>query len=216
MKETMSKGQDGLSEAHAQQRVNRATGLMKVLVIDNIDSFVYNLVQYVGMQGAEVTVLENTASEQEIDAAAQSADRIIISPGPKAPKDAGISNYVIKKYGPKTPTLGVCLGHQCIGYVFGGKIIHAKTLMHGKTSMIKHTNKSILAGIPNPFEATRYHSLVIEKNTIPPELEILAESEDDHEVMAVKHRTYPIYGVQFHPESIKTKEGMQIIKNFLK
>ncbi|MBU0761885.1 MAG: aminodeoxychorismate/anthranilate synthase component II [Candidatus Altiarchaeota archaeon] len=189
---------------------------MRTLVIDNIDSFVYNLVQYVGINGGNPVVLENTASEQDVDEVISSGvDRIIISPGPKAPKDAGISNYVVEKYGKKIPLLGVCLGHQCIGYVFGATIQHAKTLMHGKTSEIKHVSPKIFSGLPNPFNATRYHSLVIDKESMPSALEILATSLDDGEVMAVKHITYPIFGVQFHPESIETKDGMKIIKNFM-
>lgn len=189
---------------------------MKTLVIDNIDSFVYNLVQYAGICGAEITVLQNTVDCNLIDEViAKGIERIIISPGPKRPEDAGISNYVIKQYGPSIPTLGVCLGHQCIGYVYGADIIHAKNLMHGKTSKIKHVGTHLFQGLPNPFTATRYHSLVIKKETVPHELEVLAESTDDGEIMAVKHKVHPIYGVQFHPESIKTDEGMAIIKNFI-
>ncbi len=189
---------------------------MRTLVIDNIDSFVYNLVQYVGVKGGNPIVLENTATKQEIDdLVAQGIDRIIISPGPKSPKEAGVSNYVIERYGKEIPILGVCLGHQCIGYVFGGRIIHAKTLRHGKISEIRHTGKYLLKGLPNPFNAVRYHSLVIDCEKIPDELEVFATSKDDGEVMAVKHRSYPIYGVQFHPESIETKHGMRIIENFL-
>ncbi len=189
---------------------------MRTLVIDNIDSFVYNLVQYVGVQGGNPTVLQNTTSEADIDLAmASGIDRIIISPGPKAPKDAGVSNYVIRKYGPKVPTLGVCLGHQCIGYVFGGRIVHAKKLMHGKTSLISHDGKGIFQGLPNPLEAGRYHSLAVAEEGLPQELIVAARCVDDREVMALRHREHPIVGVQFHPESVLTKDGMALVKNFL-
>jgi anthranilate synthase/aminodeoxychorismate synthase-like glutamine amidotransferase len=189
---------------------------MRTLFIDNIDSFVYNLVQYVGMNRGNPVVVQNTATESEIDSiVANGIDRIIISPGPKSPKDAGISNYVIKKYGPKIPLLGVCLGHQCIGYVYGGKIRHAKNIMHGKTSKIKHDGSGLLKGIPSPFDATRYHSLVVEENGLSSDLVVFARAEDDNEIMAMRHRIYPIFGVQFHPESIKTEHGMKIIKNFM-
>jgi len=190
---------------------------MRILVIDNIDSFVYNLVQYVGIKGGDPVVLENTVSEKEVDDIVCSGiDRIIISPGPKAPSDAGISNYVIEKYGKNIPLLGVCLGHQCIGHVFGGEIRHAKTLMHGKTSEIKHDDSKLFSGLSNPFRATRYHSLVIDMDSMPSDLKVVATSIDDAEVMAVQHRSYPIFGVQFHPESIETKDGIKIIENFLK
>lgn len=188
-----------------------------VLVIDNIDSFVYNLVQYVGVLGGNPVVLQNNAPMEEVDRiiAKDKITHIIISPGPKAPKDAGISNKIIEKYGPKIPTLGVCLGHQCIGYVFGGTIQKAKELRHGKTSLIEHNGMNIFKDIVTPFEATRYHSLIIDKKTLPDCLAISARSLDDLEIMAVNHKTFPIYGVQFHPESILTKEGMAIVKNFL-
>lgn len=189
---------------------------MKTLVIDNIDSFVYNLVQYVGMRDGNPLVLENTCTKDDVDKVmAEGVDRIIISPGPKRPEDAGISNYVIERYGKKTPLLGVCLGHQCIGYVFGANIRHAKTLMHGKTSMISHNGQAVLKDIPSPFEAVRYHSLVVDEQGLPDELIAIAHSGDDGEVMALTHKDYPIYGVQFHPESIKTDNGMKIIENFL-
>lgn len=188
-----------------------------VLVIDNIDSFVYNLVQYVGMQGASPIVLQNTEKagkvKEMIDK--KNISHIIVSPGPKAPKDAGLSNKVIKDYGPEIPTLGVCLGHQCIGYAYGGVIRRAKTLKHGKTSLIEHNGKDIFKGMDNPFEATRYHSLAVDEETLPDCLKVTARSLDDREIMGVRHREYPIYGVQFHPESILTREGMEIIKNFL-
>jgi len=189
-----------------------------VLVIDNIDSFVYNLVQYVGVLGGNPIVLENTAEYREIKKAVTQnrITHIIVSPGPKAPKDAGISNRVIKEFGRNIPTLGVCLGHQCVGYVYGGEIRSAKNLVHGKTSLIQHNGVDIFMNIKNPFEATRYHSLVIDEKNLPDCLEITARSLDDKEIMGVRHREYPIYGVQFHPESILTKEGMTLIKNFLK
>jgi anthranilate synthase component II len=188
---------------------------MKTLVIDNIDSFVYNIVQYVGILGGNPLVLQNTASEEDIDrAVAGGIERIIISPGPKAPKDAKISNYVIRRYGPETPTLGVCLGHQCIGYVYGGRIVHAKELMHGKTSEIEHDGSGVLKGLPNPFQGGRYHSLAVSEDGLPKELRVTARSGDG-EVMGLQHVDYPIYGVQFHPESVLTPDGMRIIKNFV-
>ena len=196
-----------------------------VLVIDNIDSFVYNLVQYVGMLGANPIVFENTANIDEIrevigtnknKKSATHITHIIISPGPKAPQDAGISNDIIREFGREIPTLGVCLGHQCMGHVFGGKIRSAKTLMHGKTSLIDHNKTGILKDISNPLEATRYHSLVVDNETLPDCLRVTAKSRDDNEIMAMQHREFPIYGLQFHPESILTKEGMKIIENFLK
>lgn len=186
-----------------------------ILVIDNIDSFVYNLVQYVGILGGNPIVFQNTARFSEIEKAIKDKkiSHIIISPGPKRPEDAGISNKIIKKFGSKIPILGVCLGHQCIGYVFGAKIRNAKKLMHGKTSLIRHNGKDIFKGIKNPIEATRYHSLVVDE--IPDGLEITARSLDDNEIMALQHKEFPVYGVQFHPESILTTEGIKIIKNFL-
>jgi anthranilate synthase/aminodeoxychorismate synthase-like glutamine amidotransferase len=189
----------------------------RTLVIDNIDSFVYNLVQYVGVLGASPIVLQNDTPYGEVKKiiAKERITHIIISPGPKTPKEAGISNKIIKEYGPKIPTLGVCLGHQCIGFVFGGTIRRAKELRHGKTSLIEHTGMNIFKDISNPFEATRYHSLIIDEKTLPDCLEVSARSLDDKEIMGVNHKKFPIYGVQFHPESILTKEGMSIVKNFL-
>ena len=188
---------------------------MRVLVIDNIDSFVYNLVQYAGICGAHVSVLKNDAEFQKIkDQISMGVDRIIISPGPKRPQDAGISNKIIMEYGAKIPTLGVCLGHQCIGHVFGAKIIHAPKIMHGKKSMIKHDGRGLFRGVPNPFTAVRYHSLVIDPSDIPLELDVCATSEDG-QIMAVRHKKLPIHGVQFHPESIGTENGMALIRNFL-
>jgi anthranilate synthase/aminodeoxychorismate synthase-like glutamine amidotransferase len=189
----------------------------RVLVIDNIDSFVYNLVQYAGLLGGNPVVLQNDTPYEEVKKviAKEKITHIIISPGPKTPKEAGISNKVIKEYGPKIPTLGVCLGHQCIGYVFGGTIQRANELRHGKTSLIEHNGMNIFKDIINPFEATRYHSLIIDEKTLPNCLEVSARSLDDKEIMGVNHKRFPIYGVQFHPESILTKDGMTIVKNFL-
>ena len=184
-------------------------------MIDNYDSFTYNLVQYFGQLKVQMKVFRNDAlTLKEIEKMHPAG--IVISPGPGRPEDAGISVDIIKKLQGQVPILGVCLGHQGIGYAFGGKIIQAKRLMHGKTSMIKHNNQGIFQGIANPFEATRYHSLVIERRTLPDCLEIIAWTEDDNEIMGVCHKTLPIWGVQFHPESILTKEGMNILKNFLR
>lgn len=184
-----------------------------VLVIDNYDSFTYNLVQYLGELGAKLKVVRNDkATPSEI--AGWNPTHIVISPGPGSPKDAGISNDVIKEFAGKIPILGVCLGHQCIGEVFGGRVVRAKRLMHGKTSMIYHNGKTIFRGLPNPFEATRYHSLIVERETIPSCLEIIAETKEK-EIMGLKHKRYPLWGVQFHPESILTVEGKKLLKNFL-
>jgi len=189
----------------------------KILFIDNIDSFVYNLVQYIGEEGAEPIVVDNRTKMSEVDRIIKSEriDKIIISPGPKNPEDCGISNDVIKKYGQKIPILGVCLGHECIGYVFGGRIRQAKSIKHGKTSMVSHNCEGLFKGVPNPFEAVRYHSLVIDDRALPDCLKVCAISNDDKEIMAVKHKEYPIYGIQFHPESMLTLEGRKILRNFL-
>ncbi len=184
-----------------------------MLVIDNYDSFTYNLVQYFGELGVEQTVYRNDQIElAAIESIAP--DRICISPGPGTPLDAGISNDVIARFGPRIPILGVCLGHQCIGHVFGGEIVRADRLMHGKTSLILHEGDGVFAGLPNPFEATRYHSLVVRRESLPGALEIIAETAD-HEIMGLRHRDYPIHGVQFHPESIMTAEGKKLLANFL-
>lgn len=190
---------------------------MKTLVIDNIDSFVYNLVQYVGILGGNPTVLQNNSRMEDVRCVIEKEgiSHIIISPGPKRPEDAGISNSIIKEFGQKIPLLGVCLGHQCIAHVFGGKIRRANVLMHGKTSKIEHNEKGILKGIQNPLIATRYHSLVVDEDSLPDCLEITAKSQDDGEIMALKHKEFPIFGLQFHPESILTDEGMKIMRNFL-
>lgn len=185
-----------------------------ILMIDNYDSFTYNLVQYFGELNADMKVYRNdalTVSQVEN----MKPEKIVISPGPGRPEDAGISVEIIQKLAGKIPILGVCLGHQAIGYAYGGKIIHAKHLMHGKTSQISHDNREIFKNLENPFEATRYHSLVIDPKTLPQELEVTATTVDDKEIMGVRHKTLPLWGVQFHPESILTKEGMNILRNFL-
>jgi len=190
---------------------------LKVLVIDNYDSFVYNLVQYIGELGAEVIVYRNDQVDLE-QLRKLEPDRIVISPGPGTPEDEryfGICAQILRSMSPAIPTLGVCLGNQGIIYVFGGKIIHAKRLMHGKTCTIKHDQKGIFTGVRNPFTATRYHSLAGERRSIPSCLEITAECIEDGEIMGVRHTKYPIDGVQFHPESILCEDGKIIIKNFL-
>lgn len=184
-----------------------------LLVLDNYDSFTYNLVQYFGELGAELVVKRNDEISIE-EIAALKPERICISPGPCTPREAGISCEVIRAFGPKLPLLGVCLGHQCIGDVFGGEVIRAERLMHGKTSPILHDGKGVFAGIPSPFEATRYHSLIVRRDSVPPVLEITAET-DEKEIMGLRHREYPIHGVQFHPESILTPEGKRLLRNFL-
>jgi anthranilate synthase/aminodeoxychorismate synthase-like glutamine amidotransferase len=186
-----------------------------LLIIDNYDSFTYNLVQYFGEMGADMQVHRNDQiTIEQIEKL--KPDHICISPGPCTPKEAGISNDVIRKFGATTPILGVCLGHQCIGHVFGGEVVRAGRLMHGKTSKIHHTGKSVFAGLPDPFVATRYHSLIVKRATLPDCLEITATASDDEsEIMGLRHKTLPIHGVQFHPESILTVEGRQLLKNFL-
>ncbi|OGX27682.1 MAG: anthranilate/aminodeoxychorismate synthase component II [Omnitrophica WOR_2 bacterium RIFCSPHIGHO2_01_FULL_48_9] len=185
-----------------------------LLIIDNYDSFTYNLVQYFGELKARVVVYRNDAlSLAQIKKL--KPGRIVISPGPGRPEDAGISVDIIQDLAGKIPILGVCLGHQAIGYAYGGNIIHAKRLMHGKTSLIQHNRRDLFKGIKNPFEATRYHSLVIERKTLPHCLEITAWTKDK-EIMGVRHKQFPLWGVQFHPESILTNAGKDILKNFLK
>jgi len=184
-----------------------------IVIIDNYDSFTYNLAQYFGELGAEVQVYRNDAlAPGEVESLAPS--HIVISPGPGDPSDAGISREVIRQLGPKIPILGVCLGHQCIGEVFGGRVVRAPRLMHGKTSPIHHHGDALFAGIPQPFEATRYHSLIVEQDTFPEALEITAATAEG-EIMALRHRQHPIVGVQFHPESVLTPYGKQILENFL-
>lgn len=192
--------------------------MTRVVMIDNYDSFTYNLVQYLGELGAEVTVVRNDQMGlAEIERLRP--DRIVISPGPCTPKEAGISVPAIGHFKGRRPILGVCLGHQSIGVAFGGRIVHAKTIMHGKTSMIYHLGQGVFRGLPNPFEATRYHSLVIERESLPECLEITAWTCDRtgafEEIMGVRHKEYPIQGVQFHPESILTQHGRELLGNFL-
>ena len=185
-----------------------------LLIIDNYDSFTYNLVQYFGELGAEPVVKRNDEiTLAEIDALKPEA--IVISPGPCTPKEAGISNDVIREIGPRLPVLGVCLGHQCIGHVFGANVVRAGRLMHGKTSPILHDNEGVFAGLPSPFEATRYHSLIIDPPTVPDVLIVNAHTAEN-EIMGVRHKDYPIHGVQFHPESILTRHGKDLLKNFLR
>jgi anthranilate synthase component 2 len=185
-----------------------------VLVLDNYDSFTYNLVQYLGELGAEVTVVRHDATT--VDAVAASApDRIVISPGPGRPEDAGITMDLIRQLGPTTPVLGVCLGHQAIGAVYGGAVIRAPEPMHGKTSTIEHNGRGVFTGLTAPFPASRYHSLVVSEEGLPAELEVTARTREDRIIMGVRHRHHPVYGVQFHPESILTGEGRRILRNFL-
>ena len=196
-----------------RSRATTVDGVARVLVIDNYDSFVYNLVQYLGELGAEPIVHRNDAiTIDEIRALAP--DAILISPGPGRPEDAGISPEVITTFGPHIPLLGVCLGHQAIGQVFGGEVVRAPSLLHGKTSSVVHEGAGVLAGLSQPFTATRYHSLVIEPGSMPAELEVTATTEDGI-VMAVRHRSFPIHGVQFHPEAILTEGGHRLLENFL-
>ncbi|MEJ5338355.1 MAG: aminodeoxychorismate/anthranilate synthase component II [Aquificaceae bacterium] len=187
---------------------------MRVLVVDNYDSFTYNLVQYLQVLSADVAVRRNDeVSLQDIRRA--SPDAIVISPGPCTPREAGISVDLIREFYREIPILGVCLGHQSIGYAFGASIVRAKKLMHGKTSQISHTGEGIFEGLKNPFTAVRYHSLVIDRNTLPDFLKITAWSEDG-EIMGIQHIAYPLFGVQFHPESVLSEEGMKLLENFLR
>jgi anthranilate synthase/aminodeoxychorismate synthase-like glutamine amidotransferase len=184
-----------------------------ILVIDNYDSFTYNLVQYLGELGADPEVHRNDAITVA-QIRRRKPERIVISPGPGRPEDAGISPAVIAELGGKTPILGVCLGHQCLGVVYGAKVVRAERLVHGKTSRIIHNGKDIFKGVDNPFEATRYHSLIVDKDTVGKDLAVTAWTADQ-EIMGLRHRTAPLFGVQFHPESILTIEGKKILKNFL-
>jgi anthranilate synthase component 2 len=184
-----------------------------ILVIDNYDSFTYNLVQYLGELGAELRVVRNDAVDAD-GVAALAPERIVISPGPGTPDDAGVSLSLILRLGERTPILGVCLGHQAIGQAFGGTVARAKAQMHGKTSDIRHDGRGVFAGLSNPLTATRYHSLVILPHTVPADLEVTAWAEDG-EIMGVRHRRWPVEGVQFHPESILTVEGKRLLGNFL-
>jgi anthranilate synthase/aminodeoxychorismate synthase-like glutamine amidotransferase len=184
-----------------------------ILVLDNYDSFTYNLVQYFGELGAELVVKRNDEISLD-EIAAMKPERIVISPGPCTPNEAGISNDVILRFGETTPLLGVCLGHQCIGQVFGGDVVRADRLMHGKTSPILHNGAGVFQNLPSPFEATRYHSLIVKRDTLPACLDITAETAEK-EIMGLRHRELPIHGVQFHPESILTLEGKKLLQNFL-
>jgi anthranilate synthase/aminodeoxychorismate synthase-like glutamine amidotransferase len=187
---------------------------MKLLIIDNYDSFTYNLVQLFGEMDVDITVKRN--DEISIDEIRKlKPDRICISPGPGRPENAGISSELIRELGPSVPILGVCLGHQCMAQVFGGEVVRAEKLMHGKTSKIHHQNRGVFQDLAEPLEATRYHSLIVRRETLPGSLEITAETEDG-EIMGLQHREFPIHGVQFHPESILTTEGRKMLANFLK
>ncbi len=184
-----------------------------LLVIDNYDSFTYNLVQYFGELGAEIVVHRNDGiTLEEIEKL--NPERIVVSPGPCTPSEAGISCAVIEHFGPRKPVLGVCLGHQSIGQVYGGDVVRADRLMHGKTSPILHQGENVFAGLPSPFEATRYHSLIVKRDTLPDCLKITAETAEG-EIMGLAHKELPVFGVQFHPESILTSEGKNLLKNFL-
>ena len=184
-----------------------------LLLIDNYDSFTYNLYQYLAELGAEVVTVRNDKTTLE-DIEAMNPQGIIIAPGPGTPLEAGISNDVIRHFGPRVPTLGVCLGHQCIGYVYGATVDRAGEIRHGKTSMIHHNGQGVLAGLPDPFEAIRYHSLVVYPETVPDELEVTAWT-DNGLIMGLRHKEYPVEGVQFHPESIMTPVGKAVLQNFL-
>jgi len=185
-----------------------------VLVIDNYDSFTYNLVQYLGELGAEVQVVRNDAAS--IESIGQlGPERIVISPGPGRPEDAGITMDVIRAFGPTIPILGVCLGHQAIGAVFGGSVVRAAAPMHGKTSTIEHDGRGVFTGLTGPFVASRYHSLMVAESGLPDDLEVSARTREDQTIMGLRHRRWPIHGVQFHPESILTEEGRRLLRNFL-
>ena len=186
-----------------------------ILVIDNYDSFTYNLVQYLGELGAEVDVRRNDAiGVEEIAQLAPTA--IVLSPGPCAPAQAGITVETIRRWGSTIPTLGVCLGHQAIGEAYGGRVVRADRVMHGKTSLIEHDGRGVFAGLPTPLEVMRYHSLVVESSSLPPSLEVVARAADDpSEIHGVRHREHPVYGVQFHPESVMTQHGKKLLQTFL-
>jgi anthranilate synthase component II len=184
-----------------------------ILLLDNYDSFTYNLAQYLGELGCRVEVHRNDRISVE-QIAQRKPERIVISPGPCTPQEAGISVELVRKLAGKIPILGVCLGHQAIGAAFGGKIIRAPKLFHGKTSQIRHDGSGVFRGLPNPFTATRYHSLIVERKSLPAELQVTAETDDDI-IMGLQHRQYPLMGVQFHPESVLTDSGKQLLKNFL-
>ena len=185
-----------------------------VLVIDNYDSFTYNLVQYLGELGAVLRVRRNDQVTLD-EIGTMAPEQIVVSPGPGRPEDAGISCDVIRRFGPTTPILGVCLGHQAIGVVYGGTVCRAQAPMHGKTSTVVHDGKGIFSGLQAPFQAGRYHSLVISGERVPGDLEVAATTKEDNTIMAVRHRSYPVHGVQFHPESVLTAEGRRLLRNFL-
>ena len=185
-----------------------------VLVIDNYDSFTYNLVQYLGELGAEVRVVRNDAASTA-SIGRSGPERIVISPGPGRPEDAGITMDVIRELGPTIPILGVCLGHQAIGAVFGGSVVRAAAPMHGKTSTIEHDGRGVFTGLTSPFVASRYHSLIVAESGLPDDLEVSARTREDQTIMGLRHRRWPIHGVQFHPESILTEEGRRLLRNFL-
>ena len=185
-----------------------------ILVIDNYDSFTYNLVQYLGELGAELLVRRNTEVTAD-EVVAMKPAKVLISPGPGRPESAGVTLDVIRRLGPSTPILGVCLGHQAIGLAYGGTVCRARVPMHGKTSTVVHDGKGVFAGITAPFQAGRYHSLIISSEDVPSDLEVAAHTKDDGTIMAVRHRAHPVHGVQFHPESVLTAEGRHILRNFL-
>jgi anthranilate synthase/aminodeoxychorismate synthase-like glutamine amidotransferase len=187
---------------------------LKLLIIDNYDSFTYNLVQYFGELGAQVVVCRNDKITVE-EIQDLRPDRICISPGPGRPEDAGLSESVIREFAGTTPILGVCLGHQCIGQVFGGEVVRASKLMHGKISLVRHSNSGVFSRLQQPLEATRYHSLIVRRESLPTELTVTAET-DDGEIMGLQHKNLPVHGVQFHPESILTGEGKKLLANFLR
>ncbi len=184
-----------------------------ILIIDNYDSFTFNIVQYLGELGAKVRVVRNDEIRPgQVDEF--KPDKLLVSPGPCSPNEAGVSCEVIQRYGSRMPVLGVCLGHQCIGQVYGGRVVRADRLMHGKTSQIFHRGEGVFAGMPNPFEATRYHSLIVERASLPEVLKVTAET-DQGEIMGLQHRDLPVYGVQFHPESILTQDGKHMLRTFM-
>ncbi len=184
-----------------------------ILVIDNYDSFTYNLVQYLGELGAEMRVFRNDEITVE-QAVALNPEKVLVSPGPCTPKEAGISCDIVREFGPRLPLFGVCLGHQSIGDVYGGKVVRADRLMHGKTSPMIHEGRSVFKGLPSPFDATRYHSLIVDRKTLPDCLEITGWT-DEGEIMGIQHKEHPVHGVQFHPESILTVDGKKLLQNFL-
>jgi anthranilate synthase/aminodeoxychorismate synthase-like glutamine amidotransferase len=200
--------------ARNEKRRSRGSGRVKLLVIDNYDSFTYNLVQLFGEMDVDVVVKRN--DEISVDEIKElKPDRLCISPGPGRPENAGISSKLIREFGPRIPILGVCLGHQCMAQVFGGEVVRAEKLMHGKTSQIHHKHRGVFKDLAEPLEATRYHSLIVRRESLPDSLEITAET-DDGEIMGLQHRQLPIHGVQFHPESILTTEGRKLLANFLR